>query len=97
MVQVAAAARRQLPRRPGAARAVRERTASTPVASGTGATFDNAASEAEQSGMGAGGRGMMPMARGHGQGEKERERSTRLTEDEDIWGDDGDATPPLIG
>ncbi len=47
---------------------------------------------------GAGGRGMMPMAPGgHGQGEKERERSTWLTEDEDVWGSDGDAAPPLIG
>jgi uncharacterized protein YukE len=57
------------------------------------------------SGAGAGagragmaGRGMMPMAPGgHGQGEKERERSTWLTEDEDVWGGDGDAAPPLIG
>jgi hypothetical protein len=40
----------------------------------------------------------MPMGgAGHGQGEKERERSTWLTEDEDVWGADGDAAPPLIG
>ena len=58
--------------------------------------FGNAGAAAEQGGMGAGGRGMMPMG-GHGQGEKERERSTWLTEDDDIWGDDGDAAPPLIG
>ena len=45
-----------------------------------------------------GGRGMMPMAPGgHGQGEKERERSTWLTEEDDVWGGDGDAAPPLIG
>jgi uncharacterized protein YukE len=48
-------------------------------------------------GAGMAGRGMMPMAGGHGQGEKERERSTWLTEDEDVWGGDGDAAPPLIG
>lgn len=48
-------------------------------------------------GAGMAGRGMMPMMPGHGQGEKERERSTWLTEDEDVWGNDGDATPPLIG
>lgn len=49
-------------------------------------------------GAGAAGRGMMPMAPGgHGKGEKERERSTWLTEDEDVWGGDGDAAPPLIG
>jgi hypothetical protein len=48
-------------------------------------------------GAGMAGRGMMPMAPGHGQGEKERERSTWLTEDEDVWGGDGDAAPPLIG
>lgn len=48
-------------------------------------------------GAGAAGRGMMPMMGGHNQGEKERERSTWLTEDEDVWGGDGDAAPPMIG
>jgi uncharacterized protein YukE len=48
-------------------------------------------------GAGMAGRGMMPMMGGHGQGEKERERSTWLTEDEDVWGGDGDAAPPMIG
>jgi hypothetical protein len=32
-----------------------------------------------------------------GEGEEERERSTWLTEDEDVWGNDGDAAPPVIG
>ncbi|WP_187233755.1 hypothetical protein [Actinomadura sp. HBU206391] len=50
--------------------------------------------------LGAGGMGGMPMgAGGGGQGgnEEERERTTWLTEDEDVWGADGDATPPVIG
>jgi uncharacterized protein YukE len=34
---------------------------------------------------------------GGGEGEEERERSTWLTEDEDVWGSDGDAAPPVIG
>ncbi|MCO6011604.1 WXG100 family type VII secretion target [Actinoallomurus purpureus] len=41
--------------------------------------------------------GMMPMHPAHNQGEKERERATWLTEDEDIWGGDGDAVPGQIG
>ena len=39
--------------------------------------------------MGAGG--------GHGGEEQERERTTWLTEDEDVWGGDGDVAPPVIG
>jgi hypothetical protein len=34
---------------------------------------------------------------GSGEGEEERERSTWLTEDDDVWGGDGDAAPPVIG
>jgi len=37
---------------------------------------------------------------GHGggsEGEEERERSTWLTEDDDVWGGDGDTAPPVIG
>jgi hypothetical protein len=41
------------------------------------------------------------MGAGAGQGrggdEEERERTTWLVEDEDVWGADGDATPPVIG
>jgi hypothetical protein len=48
-----------------------------------------------------GGPGGMPMGAGAGQGrggdEEERERTTWLVEDEDVWGADGDATPPVIG
>jgi uncharacterized protein YukE len=56
-----------------------------------------------KNGPGAGGRpgaGGMPMGGGHGGGkgdEEEHERSTWLTEDEDVWGGDGDVTPPVIG
>jgi hypothetical protein len=64
---------------------------------GMGAAGAEGAAEAENSALGTSGRGMMPMSGGHGQGEKERERSTWLTEDEDVWGGDGDVTPPLIG
>lgn len=50
---------------------------------------------------GPGGPGGMPMGAGAGQGrggdEEERERTTWLVEDEDVWGADGDATPPVIG
>jgi uncharacterized protein YukE len=44
--------------------------------------------------------GGMPMGMGgagHGGQEEERERTTWLTEDEDIWGGDGDVAPPVIG
>jgi hypothetical protein len=34
---------------------------------------------------------------GGGEGEEERERSTWLTEDDDVWGGDGDTAPPVIG
>ncbi|SEG79394.1 hypothetical protein SAMN04489712_112209 [Thermomonospora echinospora] len=40
---------------------------------------------------------MMPGAGGGKDGEKERERTTWLTEDEDVWGADGDTAPPVIG
>jgi hypothetical protein len=67
-------------------------------AGGLGAGAGGLGAGAGANGMGAAGRGMMPMGgAGHGQGEKERERSTWLTEDEDVWGADGDAAPPLIG
>jgi len=48
---------------------------------------------------GANGAGGMPMGgMGGGGGQKEeRERTTWLTEDEDVWGGDGDAAPPVIG
>lgn len=36
-------------------------------------------------------------AGGSGDGEEERERTTWLTEDDDVWGDDGDTAPPVIG
>lgn len=49
-------------------------------------------------GSGAGGRGMAtPMGHGAGEGEQERERTTWLTEDEDVWGGDAEAAPPVIG
>ncbi|GAA2086240.1 hypothetical protein [Actinomadura alba] len=54
-----------------------------------------------KNGLGAGGMGMggMPMGAGGGQGGdgEERERTTWLTEDEDVWGADDDAAPPVIG
>jgi uncharacterized protein YukE len=48
---------------------------------------------------GANGTGMpMGMGGGGAGGQKEeRERSTWLTEDEDVWGGDGDVAPPVIG
>ena len=48
----------------------------------------------------AGASGGMPMGMGGGAGggqEQERERTTWLTEDEDVWGGDGDVAPPVIG
>ncbi|REE96579.1 hypothetical protein [Thermomonospora umbrina] len=54
-------------------------------------------------GLGAAGRGglggmpMMPGAGGGKDGEQDRERTTWLTEDEDVWGADGDTAPPVIG
>ncbi len=59
------------------------------------------AGEGAGAGKGAAGRGGMgaPMG-GHGggsEGEEERERSTWLTEDDDVWGGDGDTAPPVIG
>jgi hypothetical protein len=50
---------------------------------------------------GPAGVGGMPMGAGGGRGgggdEEERERTTWLAEDEDVWGGDGDAAPPVIG
>jgi len=49
-------------------------------------------------GGGAGRGGANPMMGGHGAGgnEDERERSTWLTEDDDVWGGNSPAAPPLI-
>lgn len=63
------------------------RAGGTGTGSGTGSGAGNAASR----------RGMVPMHGTHGQDEQERERSTWLTEDEDVWGTDNDAPPPVIG
>ncbi|MCW2939518.1 MAG: hypothetical protein JWN00_2503 [Actinomycetia bacterium] len=49
---------------------------------------------------GAAGANGMPMGMGGGgqEGQKEeRERTTWLTEDDDVWGGDGDVAPPIIG
>jgi hypothetical protein len=59
-----------------------------------------AAERAAMGGAGANGMGMgMPMGGGGGAGgqSEDRERSTWLSEDEDIWGGDGDVAPPVIG
>ncbi|MGV9772955.1 hypothetical protein [Streptosporangium sp. NPDC003464] len=50
-------------------------------------------------GLGAGGMPMMPMAPmagGMGEGDKDRDRSTWLSEDESVWGGDGDVAPAVI-
>ncbi len=47
-------------------------------------------------GAGAAGRGGAPMHGGGDGDEQERERSTWLTEDDDVWGGDPDAPPPVI-
>ena len=71
-----------------------------PMGGGSGAGRGAGAGGAG-AGKGAAGRGGMgaPMGGGHGggEGEEERERSTWLTEDDDVWGGDGDAAPPVIG
>lgn len=63
------------------------------IAGGPGA-FGKGAGKGGMTGMG------MPMgagARGGGGDGNEHERSTWLTEDEDVWGGDDDAAPPVIG
>ncbi|HEY0539502.1 MAG TPA: hypothetical protein VGD53_14085 [Actinoallomurus sp.] len=57
-----------------------------------------AAQRAAQAGK-AGANGGMPMGGMGGAGgqEEERERTTWLTEDEDVWGGDDPAAPPVIG
>ncbi|MFF5212408.1 hypothetical protein [Streptosporangium sp. NPDC000396] len=50
--------------------------------------------------LGAGGMPMMPMTPmggAGGEGDKDRERSTWISQEEDVWGDDGDVAPPVIG
>jgi uncharacterized protein YukE len=62
------------------------------------AAEEAAAARAAMAGKGANGAGMPMGMGGGGQGQKEeRERSTWLTEDEDVWGGDGDVAPPVIG
>ena len=60
--------------------------------------FDAPATDAEgvigRDGVG----GQMPTTGGGGAGsEQDRERETWLTEDEDVWNDEGDVAPPVIG
>ncbi|SNS79359.1 hypothetical protein SAMN05216276_101671 [Streptosporangium subroseum] len=51
-------------------------------------------------GLGSSGMPMMPLSPmgggAGGEGDKDRERSTWLTEDEGVWGGDGDVAPPVI-
>jgi len=47
-------------------------------------------------GQGRGGASPMMGGQGTGQQEEQRERSTWLTEDDDVWGGDGQVAPPLI-
>jgi hypothetical protein len=51
-------------------------------------------------GLGSSGMPMMPLSPmgggAGGDGDKDRERSTWLTEDEGVWGGDGDVAPPVI-
>jgi hypothetical protein len=65
---------------------------------GAGGAFPGAGAAGR---AGAGGTSGMPMGGGGGRGgggdEEEHERSTWLAEDEDVWGADGDAAPPVIG
>jgi uncharacterized protein YukE len=74
----------------------------TGSASGLGgmSAEEAAAARAAGAGKAAGANGGMPMGMGGGAGggqEQERERTTWLTEDEDVWGGDGDVAPPVIG
>jgi len=41
--------------------------------------------------------GFMPMAGGGGRGERDHDRATWRTGDRDIWGEQDDVTPPVIG
>ncbi len=75
-----------------------------PGGAGAGAAGGRPGGGAGGAGGGTGGRGAgggmagAPMHGGQGGGdEEERERSTWLTEDEDVWGGDTDAPPPVIG
>jgi hypothetical protein len=61
---------------------------------GTGGLVGQAGS-ASGAGRGAG-MGPMPGAGGGGVGEEERQRSSWLTEDDDVWGVDESAPPPVI-
>jgi uncharacterized protein YukE len=71
-------------------------------AGGLGGALSEEAAAARAMAAKGGANGMnggMPMGMGgagHDQAE-ERERTTWLTEDEDVWGGDGDVTPPVIG
>jgi uncharacterized protein YukE len=65
-----------------------------------GAAAQEEAAAARAGAAGRGGTNGMPMGMGGGGGggqEQERERTTWLTEDEDVWGGDGDVAPPVIG
>lgn len=65
-----------------------------------GAAAEEAAAQRAAMGGRGGMNGGMPMGMGAGAGggqEQERERTTWLTEDEDVWGGDGDVAPPVIG
>ncbi|MFL6055464.1 MAG: WXG100 family type VII secretion target [Actinoallomurus sp.] len=72
-----------------------------PGLSGAGSLAAQEAAAAERAAMAAtGGATGMPMGGmgGGGGGQKEeRERTTWLSEDEDVWGGDGDTAPPVIG
>ncbi|MEV5704633.1 hypothetical protein [Actinoallomurus sp. NPDC052274] len=66
----------------------------------SGAAAQEEAAAARAAAAGRGGVNGMPMGMGGGGAggqEQERERTTWLTEDEDIWGGDGDVAPPVIG
>jgi hypothetical protein len=71
-------------------------------AGGAGAGRGGAGAGARGAGSGAGGSGA-GAGRGGGMhggqegGEEDRERTTWLTEDDDVWGGDTDAPPPVIG
>jgi hypothetical protein len=70
-------------------------------AGGGRAGGSGAGGRAAGAGTGRGGTGTgvagSPMHGGRGGEQEERERSTWLTEDEDVWGGDTDAPPPVIG
>ena len=75
--------------------------ADSSAVNGIGPAGEAAAGEGFTSGDAAGaefvaGPGFMPMGPG-GQGRSEYEHSTWLTEDRDIWNDENEVTPPVIG